>query len=83
MEGRLGGSVGEASASSSGHGPGALGRSPVLGPLLSGEPASLSLSPVCCLSRSISNNVNKAPKIVNVRESSAVTVTTTGGVSFL
>ena len=42
--GRLGGSVGQASAFGSGHDPGVLGLSPELGSLLSGDSASPSAS---------------------------------------
>ena len=64
FEGRAGapgGSVGEASAFSSGHDPGVLGSSPTWGSLLRGEPASLSplLFPLLvlsvCLSLSLLN----------------------------
>ena len=50
--GCLGGSIGEASAFSSGHDPGVLGSSPLSGSLLSGESAPPSAPPlfVHCLS---------------------------------
>ena len=55
--GHLGGSVGGASAFSSGYDPGVLGSSPVWGSLLSGEPASPSLPapPLLVHSPSLSN----------------------------
>ena len=46
MEGHLGGSVGVASTFSSGHDPGVLGSSPMLGSLLSRESASPSAPPL-------------------------------------
>ena len=52
--GHLGGSVNEASASSSGHDPGVLGSSPTSGSLFSWEPASP--SPFACHALSLSLN---------------------------
>ena len=56
FKGSLGGSVGEASAFSSGHDLGVLGSGPTLGSLLSGELASpsASLPVLCSLAHSLS-----------------------------